>query len=162
MEYLQAGPGEDEEAAWKRMRGRLGTGKHLDETYLLLPAAVPAAHGFPVQPGTGGTPPSMPPGGLFPPPGGDGAAPGGTTAMPPPGGSIFGGTPPATVVHHTAPPTSPLNLIGKVEGWGIGPATNLRTVSVKVAGATGAQLQKLLRSLPDGLTYELNLEKEEG
>jgi hypothetical protein len=162
MEYLQAGPGEDEEAAWKRMRGRLGTGKHLDETYVLLPAAVPAAHGFPVQPGTGGTPPSMPPGGLFPPPGGDGAAPGGTTAMPPPGGSIFGGTPPATVVHHTAPPTSPLNLIGKVEGWGIGPATNLRAVSIKVAGATGAQLQKLLRSLPDGLTYELNLEKEEG
>jgi hypothetical protein len=80
----------------------------------------------------------------------------------PPGGSIFGGTPATNVVQHTAPPTSPLNLIGKVEGWGIGPATNVRAVSLKVAGATGAQLQKILRSLPDGLTYELNLEKEEG
>lgn len=164
MEYLQAGPGEDEEAAWRRMRGRLGTGKHLDETHVLLPAAVPAAHGFPVPIGTGGTPPPMPPGGLFPTSGGDGAPPGGATPVQPtpPGGTIFGGTPATAVVQHTALPTSPLNLIGKVEGWGIGPATNLRAVSVKVAGATGAQLQKILRSLPDGLTYELNLEKEEG
>jgi hypothetical protein len=36
MEYLQVRAGEDEETAWKRMRGKLGTGKHLDETYLLL------------------------------------------------------------------------------------------------------------------------------
>src|SRR6185295_1769446 len=66
VEYLQASPGEDEESAWKRMRGRLGTGKHLDETYLLLPQAVPQAHGVATQP-TPGTP--IPPsGGLFAPP----------------------------------------------------------------------------------------------
>jgi hypothetical protein len=35
-------------------------------------------------------------------------------------------------------------------------------VNLRVATATGAQLQKLLRGLPDGLTYELTIEKEEG
>src|SRR6202043_2631109 len=54
MEYLQASPGEDEESAWKRMRGRLGTGKHLEETFLLLPQAVPHAHGLRTQPASGG------------------------------------------------------------------------------------------------------------
>jgi hypothetical protein len=80
---------------------------------------------------------------------------------PTPGGSIFGGPTGTSVVQHSAPATSPLNLLGKVEAWGIGPATTLRAVSLKLAGATGAQLQKLLRGLPDGLTYELNVEKEE-
>ena len=45
MEYLQVEAGEDEEAAWRRMRGRLGTGKHLEETFVLLPQAVPQTHG---------------------------------------------------------------------------------------------------------------------
>ena len=30
------------------------------------------------------------------------------------------------------PPTSPLNLIGKLEGWGIGPATQVAEVSIKI------------------------------
>ena len=59
------------------------------------------------------------------------------------------------------PPTSPLNLIGKLEGWGIGPATPVAEVSIKVAAATGAQLKELLKKLPDGMTFELSLEKED-
>jgi hypothetical protein len=66
------------------------------------------------------------------------------------------------VVQLSAPATSALNLIGKVEGWGIGPATAVREVNLKVTAATGAQLQKVLRALPDGLTYELTLKKDEG
>jgi hypothetical protein len=161
MEYLQVAPGEGEEEAWRRMRGRLGTGKHLDETYVLLPAAVPAAHGVAAT-GTGGTEPIQP-GGLFGTPGGNGTSTCGTPTVTPtiPGSSIFEGSPPTSVVEHSAPATSPLNLLGKIEVWGIGPATTLRAVSVKVSGVTGAQLQKLLRGLPDGLTYELNVEKEE-
>jgi hypothetical protein len=151
VEYLQAGPGEDEETAWVRMRGRLGTGKHLDETHLLLPAAVPAAHRAATAGVAGPTATPQPTPG------------GGTTVVvgPPAAPSLFDPTSPARVVQHSAAPTSPLNLLGKVEAWGIGPATALRTVSVKVTGATGAQLQKLLRGLPDGLTYELNVEKEQ-
>lgn len=158
MEYLQTAPGEDEEAAWRRMRGRLGTGKHLDETYVLLPAAVPAAHGVVTPPAGPGNPP-MPPGGLFPPPGG-GGEPGGGIPPVPPGGGLFGGGAPGGVIQHTSPATSPLNLIGKVESWGIGPATKILGVSLKLTGASGAQLQKLLRGLPDGLAYELTIDKE--
>jgi hypothetical protein len=59
------------------------------------------------------------------------------------------------------PPTSPLNLIGTLEVWGIGPATTVEEVSIKVSAATGAQLKELLKKLPDGMTFELNLEKED-
>jgi hypothetical protein len=33
-------------------------------------------------------------------------------------------------------------------------------VRLRIAAATGAQLGKLLKSLPDGMTYELELDKE--
>jgi hypothetical protein len=59
------------------------------------------------------------------------------------------------------PPTSPLNLIGKLEGWGIGPATQVAEVSIKVSAATGAQIKEMLKKLPDGMTFELTLEKED-
>jgi hypothetical protein len=61
------------------------------------------------------------------------------------------------------PPTSPLNLIGKLEGWGIGPATPVAEVSIKVSAGQpqGAQLKELLKKLPDGMTFELSLEKED-
>lgn len=45
--------------------------------------------------------------------------------------------------------------------WGIGPATRLDEVSIKVSTATGAQLRELLKKLPEGMTFELNLEKED-
>lgn len=167
MEYLQTLPGEDEETAWKRMRGRLGTGRHLDETFILLPSAVPASGGTTPPPGggtggdpppgggNGGTPPgpTPPPGGTQPPTGGGGT--------PPSGGGLFptGGTKSRT--SYSNPATSGLNLIGKLETWGIGTATNVHEVSIKVDAATGAQLKNILRNLPDGITYELALEKEE-
>jgi hypothetical protein len=44
-------------------------------------------------------------------------------------------------------PTSPLNLIGKMEGWGIGPATPVKEVTLKVSAATGAQLKEILKKL---------------
>ncbi|HVN78730.1 MAG TPA: DUF499 domain-containing protein [Terriglobia bacterium] len=166
MEYLQAMPGEDEDAAWKRMRGRLGTGKHLDETYVLLPQAVPAAYGFGNVPGI-----SIPParGGLFPPTpvptGGASGTPAASTnatpvVTPSETADIFGGGSGQYVPLH-APPTSALNLQARVEGWGIRPGTGVQEISLKVAKATGAQLNELLRKLPDGLTYELDLKKEE-
>ena len=49
----------------------------------------------------------------------------------------------------------------KLEGWGIGPATPVAEVSIKVSAATGAQLKELLKKLPDGMTFELSLEKED-
>ena len=166
LEYLQAQPGEDEETAWKRLRPKLSyTGRQLDEVFLMEPSAVPT---------TGGSTPPVPP-----PPGGAGSLFGsGATPTPPgatepqaggqpapvPGGGIFGGDPtgggkPRIALNN--PPTSPLNLIGKLEGWGIGPATRVAEVSIKVSAATGAQLKELLKKLPDGMTFDLSLEKED-
>ena len=62
-------PGEDEDAAWRRLRPKLSyTGRQLDEVFLLSPSAVPAT-------GVQRPPVPQPPpvGGLF----GGGAAPAG-------------------------------------------------------------------------------------
>jgi hypothetical protein len=61
----------------------------------------------------------------------------------------------------TAPATSALNLLGKIESWGITTGTQVQDVQLKVANLTGAQLNELLKKLPDGITYELTLNKEE-
>ena len=165
LEMLQARPDESAEDAWRRMRGKLGTGKHLDETTLHKPDAVVASGGkIPVtSTPTGGAAPT---GGSViggsPLPLGD---PGGSTTGPTPGngpgnGSLFGGTGTATRTPHAAAPTSGLNLLGQVESWGIGPATPVANVALKIPKMTGAQLQQLLKHLPDGVTYGLDLEKE--
>lgn len=167
LEYLQAQPGEDEDTAWKRLRPKLSyTGRQLDEVFLMEPSAVPTTGGStpPVPPPPGGT------GGLF----GGGATPtppgvneppaGGQPTPVPGGGGIFGGGATGGCkprISLNNPPTSPLNLIGKLEGWGIGPATPVAEVSIKVSAATGAQLKELLKKLPDGMTFELSLEKED-
>jgi len=168
MEYLQVRAGENEETAWKRMRGKLGTGKHLDETYVLLPQAVPHAEGVvppqppvvpPINGGTGQLP-------LNPQPPITGGDAGGDSTQPPistpPGGSIFDNGPITTVKQlSTAGATSALNLLGKVESWGITTGTQVQDVQLKIANLTGAQLNELLKKLPDGITYELTLNKEE-
>lgn len=161
MEYLQVKGGETEEQAFRRMRGRLGTGKHLDETHILLPQNVPASGGVP-QPGAGDTPPPSPSG--WPPSSGDGFNPGGAEdpgagdGQPPPGG-LFGDA--GSFTPYSAPANSSLNLLGKVESWGISTGTQLRSLNISVDQLTGAQMQELIKKLPDGMTYALNLEKEE-
>lgn len=151
MEYLQVRDGEDEDTAWKRMRGKLGTGKHLDETYVLLPQAVPRTDGVPPpQPSTGTA---------------TGGESGIGTGTGPSGGGLFGGggTPAASFRPlSTTGATSALNLLGKVESWGIAPGTQVQDLQLKIAKLTGAQLNDLLKKLPpDGITYELALSKEE-
>jgi hypothetical protein len=167
LEYLQSLPGEDEEIAWKRLRPKLSyTGRQLDEVALMVPSAVPTTGGTP-QPTAPPVPGDAP--GLFgesepvqvPSPS-EGVPVGGATAPP---AEIFGGNVTTTReqlrIPFTNPPTSPLNLIGKLEGWGIGPATQVSEVSIKTSSATGAQLKELLKKLPDGMTFELSLERED-
>lgn len=161
MEYLQALPGEDEESAWKRMRKHISTGQHLDQTHLSLPQAAPQTGSAIVD-----TPVDAPPpiGNLF------GTEPqpvpdsGSLPASPPSGSgstSVFSSPAAGTGKKLSAPPTSSLNLLGRVESWGIGPATPVRSASLQVGSLTGAQLQKLLRALPDGVIYALDVETEE-
>ena len=56
-------------------------------------------------------------------------------------------------------PKTPVNLLGEVEKWGISAATNVTNVNINVSQMTGAQLTELLKKLPDGVTYSLNLDK---
>jgi hypothetical protein len=188
LEMLQARPGESRDDAWNRMKGRLGTGRHLDDTTLGRPdpsvtsggvnppsAATPTGSGSPIP---GAFTPTQP-------------GPTGTPGLVPAPRSLFGGGSDGPVVvpgrqPHSAAPTSGLNLLGQVESWGIGPATPVANVSlsaskmtkaqlealmklladgvssasINLQGMTGAQLQQLLKHLPDGVTYGLNLEKE--
>ncbi len=161
LSMLQAKPAEDPEDAWHRMKGKLESGKRLDETKMLLPDAVAVSGGEvvtpdPETPGTPGTTTVGPGTGS-----GGSTTTGGTT--PTTGGtdipSLFPDAP--SITPCSAPATSGLNLLGQVESWGVGPATTVSNVALKVGKMTGAQLQDLIKKLPDGVTYGLDLEKEE-
>ena len=161
-EYLQTQAGEDENAAWHRLRSKLPyTGRQLEEVFLMDPSAVPATGGaMPQAPSDGRS------GSIFgdptpPTPRVNEPTPGEPTT---PGTGIFNPDTPGRAgprIALTNPPTSPLNLIGKIENWGIGPATAVTDVSLTVSAATGAQLKELLKKLPDGMTFELSLKKED-
>jgi hypothetical protein len=148
LELLQAQPGETEDTAWMRMRGKLGSGKELEQTILQMPGAHPQSGGtLPFQP-TQPIPPSP-------------------TSPPFPGAiqpsNVFGdGSLPATPTLKSlgTTPKTPINLLGEVEKWGISAAANVMNVNIKVSQMTGAQLTEFLKKLPDGLAYSLNLETE--
>lgn len=190
QEYLQAETGESEENAKRRFRSKFSvSGRELKEVRLMLPSAIPATGGSHQDEGL----PSVPSGR-------NSAGPGSSSYVaeespPPPifGSSLFEtdtpeGHQPARV-RLTNPPTSALTLVGKLESWGIGPATDVHelrfgaesssksqvekfvsclpedvviTVSVRKSAATGAQVKALLRNLPDGMTFDLSLEKADG
>lgn len=171
MKMLQARPDESADEAWHRMKGEIGTGKHLDETTLQKPDAVVTSGGkIPVTTSEAGTAtggPTVGGGSLV----GTGTGTGVTTTTATGAGTMGGtgtglpnlfggGAATTTKKQHSTAPTSGLNLLGQVESWGIGPATPVTNVSIKITKMTGAQLQKLLKELPDGVTYGLELEKE--
>ena len=178
-QYLQAKSGEDEDSAWRRIKGKLGTGKHLQETKLLLPQAVPHTGGVTTNTDTSGGETTTSGGGGD---GGDttgggdtgGETTGGDTGGGDTGGEttggdtgggettrgdIFGGEKSTSL--HSSTATSSLNLLAKVEGWGIGSFTQVTKASLTVEGLTGAKLNELLKKLPDGVTYALDVEKED-
>ncbi len=159
MEYLQLQPGEDERSAQKRMQGKLGTGKHLNETYLIRPQAVPRSEDVEGQAESGGKRRESP--------GGDEeqtktSEPSGETECTSTGESNSNETTgsPVALVLHTSDAMSALNLLARVETWGITTETQILDVSINIPSATGAQLNEFLRSLPDGIQYELRLRKE--
>ena len=160
MEYLQVAADEREETAWRRMRGKLGTGKHLDETNLLRPQAVSHTMGVPgPMPQPNGDPapePTAIPGRLTPEAGEGGT--GDISPLPEEPGGIFDEH--SDLLLYASDATSALNLLGKVESWGIGTGSQLRDMALEVSSLTGAQLDKLLRALPDGVTYALSLKRE--
>jgi len=152
-EFLQALPGESTESAKQRLRSRLGvTGRQLEEVVLMLPQAVPTSAGpvsAPIVDGISPVPTPFPPADTQEPPSGN---------EPP---RLFQPRPEVPRRRLENPTTSGLNLLGRIESWGIQPATRLERIQITLDAATGAQLKELLRKLPDGMTYGLSLEKEE-
>jgi hypothetical protein len=149
LELLQPEPGEGGDTAWMRIKGKLGSGKDLEQTTLLTPGATNQSGGAPppVLVTTGAPPVTQTSGplGLAPNPF---EQPGPITPRGPTS-KLFG-----------TPPKTPVNLLGEIEKWGIAPATNVANVNINVTQMTGAQLTELLKKLPDGVNYSLNLEKE--
>jgi len=161
LEYLQTSPGEDDETSWRRLRSKLSyTGRQLDEVYLMLPSAVPSTSGSAHEQTASRD------GSLF---GNEDQSQHQpitvndqvTGPMGQQPTSLFGAGAARNRIPLSNPPTSSLNLIGKLESWGIGPATQVAEVAIKISAATGAQLKELLKKLPDGMTFELQLEKED-
>ena len=68
---------------------------------------------------------------------------------------------PTRLVPYFSESTSSLNLLGKIESWGIVSGTDVRDCSLEIEALTGDQLNELLRSLPDGVTYALRLQRGE-
>ncbi len=153
IEYLQLNDGEKQDDANLRMRGKIGTGKFLDETHLLLPQNVPA---------TGGLPQYDAPVSLIDQPGVDeGLGLGGQDESRKDGESKSSATLDNIEGYTslTTQPLSSLNLLGIVENWGISKKTQIRSLVIRVNELTGAQLENLIKSLPDEITYRLELEK---
>lgn len=157
--WVQAQAGATEDEAYPAIRGKLAniSGSHTAQTTLHEPSATGAAGGYTPPAVSGGTPT---PGGV----GGSGELPANPfdERTPPPqptggGGGITGAVPTSA---HFSEANSPLNLLGKIEKWGISGATKVRTIEISTAEFSGKQLQELIRKLPEG-KYALKIEKEE-
>ena len=83
---------------------------------------------------------------------------GGGATSPTIGGAGITGTVPTSAF--SAEANSPLNLLGKIESWGVGGSSKMKTVEISTEDFSGKQLQELLRKLPEG-KYALKIEKEE-
>lgn len=151
-ELLQSHAGESESDAWMRMKGRLASGRQLEETTLHEPGTTVSSGGaVPDDGGATDVPPTTTTNT------GTTTAGNGTTF---PG--LFGGSGEGVKerTKYNAPATSSLNLYGKLEGWGINSGSKVYELKLSVDQLTGAQLQALIKNLPDGVTYSLDLEKE--
>ncbi len=139
-------PSETSEDAWLRVRGKLGSGKDLEETTLHFPGgSVGSGGSAPVIPPVPGIPDSQP----------------GASGPPNPDSIFDGSSSGASVAHHSAEYTSTLSLLGKLEQWGINKGSKVSDVRLSTSQLTGAQLEQLLKNLPDGATYSLDLDKEQ-
>jgi len=157
-ELLSSRPGETEDAAWNRMRGKIGTGRTLEDTMIHEPGSTVISGGgqFEDTLKSNATEGYDEPNGSVVSTVNDGQT-GGIT----PGGLFGGGAGTKSKTPFSSDTTSSLSLLGKLESWGITPGAKVSNVKISIENLTGAQLQDLIKKLPDGVSYGLNLEKED-
>ena len=135
----QKQPAETTEQAWQHIRGKLGSGRTLEETTLHLPGtSVSSGGAVPPQPAPGvrKEPINQP------------------TPQPGPVPPLF------PKEHLNIERTSPISLLGKLEQLGINRDSTVRSIRLTTDQLTGLQLQEIIKSLPDGATYSLDLDKD--
>ena len=152
-DILSSRPGEGEESAWNRMKGKLGTGRQLEQTILEQPNSIVNSGGGK----TSGNPDEIPTKEYTIPNEFDSK----TEVQDPV--NVFASRPniPVSKTKLTTPETSSLNLLGKLENWGVNAGTKIENVRLSVEKMTGAQLQEVIRKLPDGIIYGLEIERED-
>ncbi len=157
-EMLSSRPGETEDGAWNRMKGKIGTGRTLEKTWIHEPDSTVSSGGGQTEDESD--------------PNGSGDYTGTTTTGGSkvgeeqtggitPGGLFGGGIGTKSKTPFSSDTTSSLSLLGKLESWGITPGAKVSNVKISIENLTGAQLQDLIKKLPDGVSYGLNLEKED-
>lgn len=166
-EYIQRQPDEEIEAATRRIKTRMGgiSGRELDEAILLLPQAIPTSDRS--SPDVGNPEPA--PNGLWslnqPNPvntAKEKVSDFRESPVTPSAGYLFDPSGVKAVTRRQTPATAPLNLYAKVnDEWGIKAGTTVKNLTLRTESLTGSQLQKLLKELPDGLTYAIELDQEE-
>jgi hypothetical protein len=144
-EILSSKPGESEDVAWQRIKGKLGIGRTLEVTYIhepdssvisgggVIPAS-PYSETVPVQPGGAHEPTPLSP-------------------------NPFG--PSTSMIQYSTEHSPPLSLLGKLETWGVKTNTKVNEIQLSISDLDGAKLQDLIKKLPEGTTYGLSLKKEE-
>ena len=150
LELLQAQPGETEDAAWMRIKGKLGSGKELEQTILLFPVRihrVEARCRSAIPPITHSQPHLRRFTGRY------------SAAESYSAASSTPSVPTTQTIRHAAEDARS-TCSAKLKSGASVPATNVTNVNINVSQMTGAQLTELLKKLPDGVTYSLNLEKE--
>jgi len=157
-ELLSSRPGESEDAAWNRMKGKIGTGRTLEETLIHEPDSTVSSGGGQIEDDSKNSTSSDYTGATA-----DGGleVKDGQTGEITPGGLFGGGSGTKPKTPFSSDTTSSLSLLGKLESWGITPGAKVSNVKISVENLTGAQLQELIKKLPDGVSYGLNLEKED-
>ena len=153
-ELLSSRPAESEDAAWNRMKGKIGTGRTLEETLIHEPdSTVISGGGKTDDPSSNDTSDDYS--------GSTGENGSETTNEDQPGGLFGGGSKTKSKTPFSSEKTSSLSLLGKLETWGITPGAKVSNVKISIENLTGAQVQDLIKKLPDGISYGLNLEKED-
>jgi len=61
----------------------------------------------------------------------------------------------------SSPASSPLNLMGRIEDWGVKPNTVVEKISLSVTDVTGAELKTILSKLPESVSYTLDVQIEQ-
>jgi len=170
-EFLVARHNETEQEAWNRMKGKLGGGSHLEQTYILNRNKVPTTSsrieevvesknidkGTEIEKYTGEQQDTRNynynSGSLE-----ESSRSSNNDFLP---NDIFSSTTSSNYTHLESEYNAPLNLLAKTESWGIYPGSDLKGVSIQVENMNGSQLRRLLQQLPDGFKYKMSLDKGE-